>query len=86
MKCTVCGAEMRPTRSDLPFKTTDRNIVILRGLPVLQCGNCAHYLIEDGVLARVDEILASSNGPAELQIIAYGADSPAHEGVPALPR
>ena len=57
-----------------------------QGLPVLQCGNCAHYLIEDGVLARVDEILASSNGPAELQIIAYGADSPAHEGVPALPR
>jgi hypothetical protein len=77
---------MRPTRSDLPFKTTDRTIVILKGLPVLQCENCAHYLIEDGVLARVDKILASSNGPAELQIIAYAAEPPNHEGVPALSR
>jgi hypothetical protein len=86
MKCTVCGAEMRATSSDLPFKATDRTIVILKSLPVPQCENCAHYLIEDAVLARVDKILASSNGPAELQIIAYVAESPAHEGVPALPR
>ena len=86
MKCSVCGAEMRPTRSDLPFKTTDRTIVILKGLPVLQCENCAHYLIEDAVLGQVDKILASSNGPAELQIIAYAAESPAHEGARALAR
>jgi YgiT-type zinc finger domain-containing protein len=86
MKCTVCGAEMRPTRSDLPFKTTDRTIVILRGLPVLQCENCAHYLIEDAVLARVDRVLATSNGPAELQIIAYAEEFPNREGVPVLSR
>jgi len=86
MKCTVCGAEMRSTRSDLPFKTADRSIVILKSLPVLQCENCAHYLIEDAVLAQVDKILASSNGPAELQIIAYAGESPSHEGVPALSR
>jgi len=86
MKCTVCGAEMQPTKNDLPFKTTDRTIVILRGLPVLQCGNCPHYLIEDAVLARLDRILATSNGPAELQIIAYAAEFPPHEGVPALSR
>jgi YgiT-type zinc finger domain-containing protein len=86
MKCTVCGAEMRPTRSDLPFKTADRTIVILKSLPVLQCENCTQYLIEDGVLAQVDRILATSNGPAELQIIAYAAESPTHEGAPALSR
>jgi YgiT-type zinc finger domain-containing protein len=86
MKCTVCDAEMRATRSDFPFKTTDRTIVILKSLPVLQCENCAHYLIEDGVLAQVDKILASRNGPAELQIIAYAEESPSHEGVPALSR
>jgi len=57
-----------------------------QGPPSASVWELCHYLIEDGVLARVDEILASSNGPAELQIIAYGADSPAHEGVPALPR
>lgn len=73
MKCTVCGAEMRSTRSDLPFKTKERTIVILKSLPVLQCDNCAHYLIEDAVLGRVDKILASSNGAAELEIIQYAA-------------
>ncbi len=73
MKCTVCGARMRATTSDLPFKTTEETILILRSLPVLQCVNCAQYLIEDAVLRRVDEILESIDGGAELQIIRYAA-------------
>jgi YgiT-type zinc finger domain-containing protein len=73
MKCTVCGARMRSTRSDLPFKTSEQTIVILRDLPVLQCENCAQYLIEDTVLGRVDEILATSDRAAELEIIPYAA-------------
>lgn len=73
MKCTVCGADMRSTRSDLPFKTTEQTIVILKSLPVLQCENCAQYLIEDAVLGRVDQILASVDGAAELEIIRYAA-------------
>lgn len=71
MKCTVCGAEMRATTSDLPFKTSERTIVIFKGLPILQCENCAQYVIEDAVLGRVDEILASVDGAAELEIIRY---------------
>ncbi|MBI1954999.1 MAG: YgiT-type zinc finger protein [Acidobacteria bacterium] len=73
MKCAVCGAEMRSVRSDLPFKTTEQTIVILKGLPVLQCANCSQYLIEDAVLGRVDEILATVDGAAELEIIRYAA-------------
>ena len=73
MRCSVCGAEMRSTRSDLPFKTTEQTIVILKGLPILQCENCAQYLIEDAVLGRVDEILAAIDGKAELEIIRYAA-------------
>lgn len=73
MKCTVCGARMRATTSDLPFKTTEETILILRSLPVLQCVNCAQYLIEDAVLRRVDEILESIDRAAELQIIRYAA-------------
>jgi YgiT-type zinc finger domain-containing protein len=73
MKCTVCGAGMRSTRSDLPFKTSDRTIVILKDLAILQCDNCAEYLIEDAVLARVDDILATIDGAAELEIIRYAA-------------
>jgi YgiT-type zinc finger domain-containing protein len=73
MKCVTCGASMRSVRTDLPFKTTEHTIVILRNLPVFQCENCAQYLIEDPVLGRVDEILAATNGAAELQVIRYAA-------------
>jgi YgiT-type zinc finger domain-containing protein len=73
MKCTVCGAKMRLTTSDLPFKMTDQKIVILKSFPVLQCDNCAQYLIEDAVLGRVDEILTTVEGAAELEVIRYAA-------------
>ena len=64
---------MRSTRSDLPFKTTEQTIVILKSLPVLQCENCAQYLLEGAVLGRADEILAAVDGAAELEIIRYAA-------------
>ena len=73
MKCTVCGATMRHEKTDLPFKTSERAIVILRDLPVHQCGSCTHYLVEDGVLERVDSILAGINSAAELEIVRYAA-------------
>lgn len=59
MKCTVCGADLHAVRTDLPFKVRATGIVILKSLPVLQCGNCPEYLIEDAVLTRVDETLAA---------------------------
>jgi len=73
MKCTVCGAKLNRVVSDLPFKTTEHTIVILKGLPVLECANCTEYLLEDGVLSRVDEILAAVGGAAELEVIRYAA-------------
>ncbi len=73
MKCTVCGAKMNSVISDLPFKTTESSIVILKSLPVLQCENCTEYLIEDAVLSRVDEILVGISGEAELEVIRYAA-------------
>ena len=73
MRCNVCGAEMRSTRSDLPLKITGQTIVILKNLPILQCENCAQYLIEDAVLGRIGKILATVGGTAELQVIPYAA-------------
>jgi hypothetical protein len=29
MRCTVCGAELMPTKTDLPFKVSELAIVIL---------------------------------------------------------
>ena len=73
MRCTACGAELRTTNTDLPFKVSDTAIVILKSLPVLQCGRCPEYLIEDEVLCRVDEILTRVDGGTELEIIRYAA-------------
>ncbi len=64
---------MNSVISDLPFKTTESSIVILKSLPVLQCENCTEYLIEDAVLSRVDEILIGISGEAELEVIRYAA-------------
>ena len=73
MKCTVCGAEMNRVVSDLPFKTGDHTVVVLKRLPVLECGNCTQYLLEDAVLSRIDEILAGVPSTAELEVIPYAA-------------
>ena len=73
MKCAVCGAELRTATTDLPFKVSDTTIVILKGLPVVQCTRCPEYLIQDEVLRRVDEVLARVEGGTELEIIRYAA-------------
>lgn len=73
MRCSVCGCEMRDQVTDLPFKTSDSTIVILKGLPVLQCVSCKEYLIPDEVMERVDLILRNTSATAELEIVRYAA-------------
>jgi hypothetical protein len=64
---------MRAIVTDLPFKVSETSIVILKGLPVLQCENCMQFLIEDPVMARVDAILEKTDMGAELQVVKYAA-------------
>lgn len=59
--------------TDLPFKVSDTSVVILKGLPVIQCMGCPEYLIADEVLRRVDEILAQVDGGTELEVARYAA-------------
>jgi YgiT-type zinc finger domain-containing protein len=59
--------------TDLPFKTGDRSIVILKALPVLQCRQCADIELEHEVMERVEAVLASANRVAELEIVPYAA-------------
>jgi YgiT-type zinc finger domain-containing protein len=59
--------------TDLPFKVTETTIIIVKGLPILQCKGCGEYLLEDAVMQRVDEILAGADEKAELEIIRYAA-------------
>ncbi len=73
MRCTVCGTQLNPVLTDLPFKLSDDRNVILKRLPVLQCGSCPEYLIEDAVMARIDEVLTRADSTAELEMIRYAA-------------
>ena len=73
MKCHVCGSEMLPVQTDLPFKVSETTIVIVKALPVLQCQGCGEYLLEDAVMQGVDKILERADVQAELEIIRYAA-------------
>jgi hypothetical protein len=57
----------------MPFKIGTGTIVVLKDLPLLQCVTCGDYLLEDPVMARVEEILSQANRDAELEILSYAA-------------
>ena len=64
---------MRGSITSLPFKVSERTIVILKDLPVEQCEGCSEYLLADPVLARVEMLLSGVDASAELEIIPFAA-------------
>ncbi|MBN1932689.1 MAG: YgiT-type zinc finger protein [Desulfobacterales bacterium] len=73
MKCHVCGSNMEPTITSLPFKVNKTTIVIMKELPVYQCEGCSEYLIDDTVLEYIEKIIQNVDSAAELEIIKYAA-------------
>jgi YgiT-type zinc finger domain-containing protein len=73
MTCRVCGGVQSPVRTDLPFKVADSTIVIVKDLPTYQCSSCSEFVLEDAVMARVDEILGSVDASAELEVVRFAA-------------
>ncbi|MBI1883604.1 MAG: type II toxin-antitoxin system MqsA family antitoxin [Chlamydiae bacterium] len=73
MKCRICGNPMKSTVTDLPFKTSERTIVILKQLPVSQCLNCNEYILDDSVMEHVEKLLSKVSESAELEILRYAA-------------
>ena len=73
MKCVVCGAALRSTATDLPLKFSNRTIVIVKNVPVLQCDGCIEYLLDDAVMAKVDELLSRVDSSVELEIVRFAA-------------
>lgn len=72
MRCRVCGGSLAPRITDLPFKTGDFSIVILKSLPVLQCQQCSDIELEQQTMLRVDELVAATDRSAELEVIRFG--------------
>ena len=73
MKCTICDSPMNRKITDLPFKTNDLTIIIVKQVPVFQCTNCSEYSLEDSAMEKVDEILFSVDESAELEIRKFAA-------------
>lgn len=73
MKCHRCGSDVRSITTDMPFKISDRTIVILKNLPLLQCENCGDFLLEDAVMAQVERLLGQADEGAELQVLRFAA-------------
>lgn len=73
MTCHVCGGTLEERRTTLPFKIDENRIVIIKDLPVLQCGNCSEYVIDDAVMERVDVILSGVDAAVELETLKYVA-------------
>ena len=73
MKCRVCGGSLRSITTDLPLKVSDRTIVIVKKLPILQCDGCTEYIIDDSVMAKVDALLCGVDGSMEVEIVPFAA-------------
>lgn len=73
MRCRVCGGAMTERVTDLPFKVGDTSIVIVRALPVLQCGQCGETELQNTAMERVDRLLAAVDRSAELEVVRYAA-------------
>jgi len=59
--------------TDLPFKIGDASIVILKGLPVLQCRQCRDIELENAVMLKVEQLIGTLDRAAELEVIRYAA-------------
>ena len=73
MNCPVCGGNMEPQVTDMPFKLSTRTIAILKDLPVFQCDCCGEYVIEDPVMEKVDFLLEKVDKAVELEIVRFAA-------------
>ncbi len=71
MNCHNCGGNFERVITDLPFKISQRSIIIIKKLPILQCQNCNEYMIEDAVMENVDCVLSNIDSTAELEILNY---------------
>ena len=73
MICHVCGAEMNRIITDLPFKLRNTGIVVIKGLPVIQCETCREYLLEDTIMEQVENILNHAEKSVELEVVKFAA-------------
>ena len=73
MRCHICSATFEPIVTDLPFKVTNKKIVIIEDLPIHQCSQCCEFLLDDFVMERVETILEAVDTASKLEVVEYAA-------------
>ncbi|MBI2298148.1 MAG: YgiT-type zinc finger protein [Armatimonadetes bacterium] len=73
MRCHVCGGRMEPGEGDMPFRLGPCRIVIVKAMPVLECGGCGECLIDDPTMAHVEDMLGQVDAAAVLEVLRYAA-------------
>lgn len=73
MRCHACGGHLTAIESDMPFKLDRTRIVIIKDLPVLQCGECGEHAFTDDVMKKIETALGEVDQNAELEIVRYAA-------------
>ncbi|MFQ5431231.1 MAG: YgiT-type zinc finger protein [Nitrospinota bacterium] len=73
MKCHLCGGEFGAIVTDMPFKLSQKTIVILKELPVMECDGCSEFQIEDHVMERIEAIFDRVDKAAEVEIVQFAA-------------
>ena len=58
MRCHACGGHMTAIVPDMPFKLDGTRIVIIKNLPVPQCGECGEHAFTDEVMSKIEVALA----------------------------
>jgi YgiT-type zinc finger domain-containing protein len=71
MICHNCGGKLEKLITSFPFKIDRGGIVVIKGLPLLQCRNCNEYVLEDEVMQKVDSILKRIDKTAEFEVLGY---------------
>ena len=73
MRCRLCGGLLEPRVTDLPFKVSDTSIVIVKALPVLECGQCGEAELSGDTMAKVEEVIARVDDASEVEVVRFAA-------------
>lgn len=75
MICHRCGGtQVEEQVTDLPFKLDVHKILVIRQLPAFVCSGCGETMLNDEVMARVDEIVDKAREvESELDVVSYAA-------------
>ncbi|MCB1158700.1 MAG: YgiT-type zinc finger protein [Leptospiraceae bacterium] len=57
VKCHICGGLMSGIHTDLPYKVDDKETIVVKQMPALQCNNCHQIILEEDTMQSLDGII-----------------------------